>query len=520
MRGMSAKSPENKAAPGPPKPHNSMIYTFAAAGAVYGKVCYVGDVAAVITPPEQWAYAIVIPVSSAEGAPVVSTTGDTSPSRIATSSSRPTDKILRTLGRSSGDSRRILAPLRSAYRFPPVQKLKINLVEGLVESVREKNLLSEAYLLAQRFQVKISVMVHHGAVGIGLLTKAGTEFYQHVVISGCSTWREVELATPAIGDTGSLVIRNASRSGPSRAQCRIVETVPLKIGADYEDSEPLFHKLPKNMQLYRYIMGAAAASADFRQKVFEPGYPTESEDKISTKIGYMNSNRNLGEAIRDGFYGAMLISNYIDTHCDLEENANILDFGCGSLRVSRYLIQFADRFKYFACDVNSFSVKWAQSEFKDRANVFRMNNKPPLALGSESMDFIVCWSIFSHYSEHYSKLWIAELHRILRPSGYLLISFQSDHLIQQMTSNDMVAQTRSEGVDLKKFRRHYRKVGFGFYKCYSQTEDDFGFDVDNFGMAFISANYIKRNWTRLFAVMCIDPGAIGNFQDGVLLRKL
>jgi hypothetical protein len=87
------------------------------------------------------------------------------------------------------------------------------------------------------------------------------------------------------------------------------------------------------LELYNTIMDAAVASADFRKKVFEPGYPIEAEDKISRKIGYMNSQWNLGDAIRGGFRSATIISDYIDKYCDLDNNATILDFGCGSLRV-------------------------------------------------------------------------------------------------------------------------------------------------------------------------------------------
>ena len=48
---------------------------------------------------------------------------------------------------------------------------------------------------------------------------------------------------------------------------------------------------------------------------------------------------------------------------------------------------------------------------------------------------------------------------------------------------------------------------------------DFGFDVDNFGMAFISPDYIERDWGKLFDIVRIDTGVVGNRQDVLLLRK-
>ena len=175
------------------------------------------------------------------------------------------------------------------------------------------------------------------------------------------------------------------------------------------------------MQLYNIIMVAAAASADFRAKVFSPGYP-ETSGKIIYNIGYMNSEMDLSVAMRSGFYNANVINDYIDKYCNLEEGDNILDFGCGSLRVSRYLMQFSNHLKYSGCDVNPFSIKWAQDEFLDRAQIFLMDSHPPLILTDASMHLIFGWSIFSHYSEDSHKKWLAELHRILRNRGYLLVS--------------------------------------------------------------------------------------------------
>lgn len=268
-------------------------------------------------------------------------------------------------------------------------------------------------------------------------------------------------------------------------------------------------------ELLTLIHNAAVAAEDFRKKVFKPDYPVEIG-----KIGYM-SDQDLNYAIRGGFNCAAIVANYIERYCNLPKNASILDFGSGTLRVCRYLIQFKNDFNYSACDVNPFSIKWAQSEFENRANIFLMNNKPPLTLEGESMDFVFAWSIFSHYSESVHRAWLNELHRILRPGGYLFITFQSELLIKRMKNEkELIPQMRAENIDLEELSKSYLSRGFGFYDCYPKSDDDFGFDLDNFGMAFISPAYIRREWTKLFEVVRIDPGEIVNFQDVVLLRKL
>lgn len=79
---------------------------------------------------------------------------------------------------------------------------------------------------------------------------------------------------------------------------------------------------------------------------------------------------------------------------------------------------------------------------------------------------------------------------------------------------------RAENINLDELTEIYSNKGFGFYDCYPKSDEDFGFDHDNFGMAFISPAYIRREWTKFFEVVCIAPGAVVNFQDVVLLRKL
>jgi FkbM family methyltransferase len=74
-----------------------------------------------------------------------------------------------------------------------------------------------------RFCVKLSVLVHAGCVGIGILQRDENSFVQEVSVGGSSSWREITLGIPSIETAGPLVIRNHSPLGPSRVQLRIIE---------------------------------------------------------------------------------------------------------------------------------------------------------------------------------------------------------------------------------------------------------------------------------------------------------
>jgi ubiquinone/menaquinone biosynthesis C-methylase UbiE len=128
------------------------------------------------------------------------------------------------------------------------------------------------------------------------------------------------------------------------------------------------------------------------------------------------------------------------------------------------------QFKWSACDVNPFSIEWANNAFGNRANIFLSNAWPPLPVADQSFDVVFAWSIFSHYSEAAHRAWLEEMYRVLRSNGYLLLSFQSDYLLDCMRRRDMIEQTRSQGVDLKAFTAEFDRNGFNFYRTYAEVQ--------------------------------------------------
>jgi len=78
-----------------------------------------------------------------------------------------------------------------------------------------------------RFRVKISLAVHLGCIGVGILQRDESSFAQEVEVDGSSSWREITLVTPCLDAAGPLVVRNRSASGASRVQLRIVEIAPI-----------------------------------------------------------------------------------------------------------------------------------------------------------------------------------------------------------------------------------------------------------------------------------------------------
>jgi hypothetical protein len=90
-----------------------------------------------------------------------------------------------------------------------------------------------------RFSVEMSVRVHQGSIALGILAKDGDGGDGQIVVDRADAWQQLSLATPPIHRAGPLIIRNASASGASRAQLRIIRTSPVS------DKLVIFLHLPK-----------------------------------------------------------------------------------------------------------------------------------------------------------------------------------------------------------------------------------------------------------------------------------
>jgi SAM-dependent methyltransferase len=105
----------------------------------------------------------------------------------------------------------------------------------------------------------------------------------------------------------------------------------------------------------------------------------------------------------------------------LDDFERVLDFGCGCGRLLRHLGQVADRVQIHGADIDSEMIEWL------RANVpfarFDVTApEPPLPYPDKYFDLIISHSVFTHLDEGLQDVWLAELQRVTRPDGILLLS--------------------------------------------------------------------------------------------------
>jgi len=219
-----------------------------------------------------------------------------------------------------------------------------------------------------------------------------------------------------------------------------------------------------------------------------------------------------------GVLQANMLSREIENIHGDRAPLDILDFGCGAARIIRYFPLFKPQHRYHACEVNKAAVEHA-NEVSPLIEARIIPSAPPSSFDDQSMDVVYAWSIWTHFDEETGRAWLNDVHRILRPGGCALITVHTDELVGRYgTEPKLVQRMKDRGGDYEKIRAEYDKAGFCFWSAYPDEAAEHGIDNETFGMAFVSEEYIRNNWTDLFSLRGFREG-VPRWQDIAILVK-
>jgi SAM-dependent methyltransferase len=130
----------------------------------------------------------------------------------------------------------------------------------------------------------------------------------------------------------------------------------------------------------------------------------------------------LGEFVNNGRLGVHSIKKILEKNgITLRDKANVLDFGCGCGRVMRHAAALGD-YCFYGVDYNAKLVRWSRDNLPF-ARISQNSSMPPLEFEDSMFDFIYAISIFTHFNEEQHYAWMEELKRILKPGGYMYLTF-------------------------------------------------------------------------------------------------
>lgn len=194
---------------------------------------------------------------------------------------------------------------------------------------------------------------------------------------------------------------------------------------------------------------------------------------------------------------ASIEHNLNEVGTSLSNMNSVLDFGCGCGRTIRWLTASFPHTRFVGVDVDALSIKWCQQHL---CATFHINPAtPPLGYADLTFDCVYAISVFTHLDEQYQMEWLAELHRILRHGGLLLVTLHGIGTMKKLRSQEL-SRLQEHGILFLRSSK-LRGIHPEFYHTTFQTKD-----------------YVMRTWSRLFEIVAYRELGLG-YQDLVVLRR-
>ena len=192
----------------------------------------------------------------------------------------------------------------------------------------------------------------------------------------------------------------------------------------------------------------------------------------------------------------------------LDTFTDVLEFGCGCGRMSRWLLE-RPGMNLTGIDIQPELIEWCAANLP--GGRFETNpGLPPTRFADHSFDLVVNHSVFTHLDEDYQDLWLAELARITRPDGLLVLSFSGDLCFAEYEAATAAVDPRVAAERRALLEEH----GILFL-----TDDDNDqYFPDFYHATFHTPSYVFEHWQHWFELLAHLPANNLEFQDAVVVR--
>jgi SAM-dependent methyltransferase len=193
----------------------------------------------------------------------------------------------------------------------------------------------------------------------------------------------------------------------------------------------------------------------------------------------------------------------------LHEFTSVLDFGCGCGRIARWLDDLPAGVSLHGVDIDAEAVAWAARHIPHAR--FSVNRgEPPLDFQDDAFDLVLNHSVFTHLPEHLQDAWLAELNRVTRPDGVLLLTVSGEHPFAGFLQTWLDA-----GADPAFWEERYRREGLVYVEDDSWVGGPF---PDFYHSTFHAPWYVFEHWTKFLELHAyVVRGSLG-FQDLLVFR--
>jgi ubiquinone/menaquinone biosynthesis C-methylase UbiE len=143
-----------------------------------------------------------------------------------------------------------------------------------------------------------------------------------------------------------------------------------------------------------------------------------------------------------------------------KERLRVLDIGCGTGELAKKLTDSFSDADVHGVDISETMIKKAGAKKMQRAVKFQVGDVERLPYDNNSFDVITCSHSFHHYPD--KERAIAEMHRVLRPDGHLMIIDGSRDVLLGRIIFDIVTMIEKHVYHLfhGEFREIFKENGF------------------------------------------------------------
>ncbi|MCX6205030.1 MAG: class I SAM-dependent methyltransferase [Bacteroidetes bacterium] len=136
-----------------------------------------------------------------------------------------------------------------------------------------------------------------------------------------------------------------------------------------------------------------------------------------------------------------------------EEMPTILDWGCGTGRITQHLHQYNPYALLYGADINQKMIDWDHQNIKD-VHFSLISSDPPTDYPANYFDLVYGISVFTHLTSKLQDAWMVELQRIIKPSSILLITTHGSFFHSQLLQKEK-KQLAENGFFEKAFHKNH-----------------------------------------------------------------
>lgn len=252
--------------------------------------------------------------------------------------------------------------------------------------------------------------------------------------------------------------------------------------------------------------------------VLLPGFPPPKLQ--ATFVGTSNET-----ALCSAYEFYLHVQNELVLHAKpLGRESTVLDFGCGWGRIMRFFLRDVPWPQLFGFDPWSNAIQLCRSTGV-YGQFLKTNLLPPCIVKDETFDLIYAYSVFSHLSEKAAGAWIAELSRLLKPGGLLIITTRGQNYCHYLkTLRAKVAPSQEEQRVLSRSPDPCaveKALSAGEFFFFAPPDAPVILGRELYGDAAVPASHISKHWTdKVGLILDSFSDSPSHKQAIATLRKL